>query len=324
MGKFLLRKLVTQLVLVVIATSFAYMLAASTLNPRVNFANRQPPVSAEVIEATLNDTNLNDRTPVFERYVRWAGDVVQGDFGKTFMGGNVNDELGRRVGVSLRLMIIGTVLGATLGVLIGAFTAIKQYGIADRFFTGVAFVILSTPTFVMATLLILVTTMGNESWGLGIEFVGEYSPGLTGWDQFTNRINHLILPTITLAGIQIAVFSRYQRNMMLDVLSQDFIRTAMAKGLRKRTALYKHALRTALIPTATYFAFTVGLVFTGATFTESIFGWHGMGAWLIQSIQSQDVNAVAAVACFTGVCVLFAAFLSDVFVAILDPRVRVN
>lgn len=324
MGTFLLRRLVTQALLVVIATSFVYMLAASTLNPRLNFANRNPPVPAAVVEATLNDANLNDHTPLFQRYLRWAGDAVTGDFGKTFLGSRVNDELGRRIGVSLRLMIVGMVLGCALGVLAGAFTAVKQYGLADRGLTALAFVILSTPTFVLAPLLILVTTMANESWGLGVEFVGEYSPGLTGWAQFTNRINHLILPSITLAAIQFAPFSRYQRNMMLDVLSQDFIRTAMAKGLRKRTALYKHALRTALIPTATYFAFSVGLVFTGATFTETIFGWHGMGAWLVQSIQSQDVNAVAAVACFTGVCVLFAGFVADLLIALLDPRVRVN
>lgn len=112
--------------------------------------------------------------------------------------------------------------------------------------------------------------------------------------------------------------------MMLDVLGQDFVRTAMAKGLRRRTALTKHALRTALIPSATYFAFAFGTMFTGATFTEKIFAWHGMGAWLVDSINQNDVNSVAAVTFFAAVCILFASFLSDLLVAALDPRVRVS
>jgi len=102
------------------------------------------------------------------------------------------------------------------------------------------------------------------------------------------------------------------------------VRTAQAKGLRRRNALVKHALRTALIPSATLFAYSFGLVFVGAVFVESIFGWHGMGEWLVQSIQRNDINATAAVSCFTAVMVLVAGLLSDVFYALLDPRIRVS
>ncbi|MEU1385574.1 MULTISPECIES: ABC transporter permease [unclassified Nonomuraea] len=325
MGKYLLRRLAINLILVAIAASLAYMLAATTMNPRGAYEGRQPPVAEEVIDATLDNYNLNDKTPVLERYATWAKGVVTGDFGKTWNGGSVNDEMGRRIFVSLRLLLVGTILGFVFGVALGALSAIKQYRVTDRVIGVGSFVIMAIPVFVLATLLAI--SAYNLNRGLGftlIEFTGEYNPKLSGWDQFANRLNHLILPTISLSLGAIAFYSRIQRNMMLDVLGQDFVRTAMAKGLRRRTALIKHALRTALIPAATYFAFAFGTMLTGATFTEKIFAWNGMGAWLVDSINQNDVNSVAAVSMFASVCVLFAGFLSDLLVAALDPRVRVS
>ncbi|MER6507974.1 ABC transporter permease [Nonomuraea sp. NPDC001636] len=325
MGKYLLRRLAINLILVAIAASLAYMLAATTMNPRGAYEGRQPPVAEEVIDATLDNYNLNDKTPVLERYATWAKGVVTGDFGKTWNGGSVNDEMGRRIFVSLRLLLVGTILGFVLGVALGALSAVKQYRISDRAIGVGSFVIMAVPVFVLATLLAIAAYNLNRGLGFTlIEFTGEYNPKLSGWDQFTNRLNHLILPTISLSLGSIAFYSRIQRNMMLDVLGQDFVRTAMAKGLRRRTALIKHALRTALIPAATYFAFAFGTMLTGATFTEKIFAWNGMGAWLVDSINQNDVNSVAAVSMFASVCVLFAGFLSDLLVAALDPRVRVS
>ncbi|EUA73467.1 binding--dependent transport system inner membrane component family protein [Mycobacterium xenopi 4042] len=109
-----------------------------------------------------------------------------------------------------------------------------------------------------------------------------------------------MLPTLTLALAAIAGFSRYQRNAMLDVLSEDFIRTARAKGLTRRRALFKHGLRTALIPMATLFAYGVSGLVVGAVFVEKIFGWHGMGEWVVQGISTQDTNVVAAITVFSG------------------------
>ena len=137
-------------------------------------------------------------------------------------------------------------------------------------------------------------------------------------------MQHLVLPTFTLALGAIAGYSRYQRNAMLDVLGQDFIRTARAKGLTRRRALFKHGLRTALIPMATLFAYSVAGLVTGAVFVEKIFGWHGMGEWFVQGIATQDTNIVAAITLFSGATVLLAGLLSDVIYAALDPRVRVS
>jgi peptide/nickel transport system permease protein len=312
-------------ILVAMAASLAYMLAATTMNPRAAYQARQPPIPESVIDATLDAYNLNDKTPVLVRYGTWAKGVLTGDFGKTWNGGSVNEEMGRRIFVSLRLLLIGTILGFAIGVALGAYSAVKQYKLSDRLIGVGSFVIMALPVFLLATLLAMATYTLNDGLGFTlIEYTGEYNPKLAGWDQFVNRLNHLILPTISLSLGSIAFYSRIQRNMMLDVLGQDFVRTARAKGLRRRTALVKHALRTALIPSATYFAFAFGTMFTGAIFTEKIFAWHGMGAWLVDAINSNDVNSVAAVTLFTAICVLFAAFLSDLLVAALDPRVRVS
>jgi peptide/nickel transport system permease protein len=123
---------------------------------------------------------------------------------------------------------------------------------------------------------------------------GEYTPGLSEWSSagIIDRIEHLILPSLVLILKGFAFYSRYQRNSMLDVLGSDFVRTAQAKGLRRSKALIKHALRTALIPMGTFFAYEFALIFVGSIFVEKIFSWHGMGEWFVQSIQKNDVNAL--------------------------------
>ncbi|WP_371784133.1 ABC transporter permease [Streptosporangium subroseum] len=327
MAGFLVRRLLNYLVLIIVATSLAYMLAASALNPRSNYEGRNPPIPPAVIDARLTELNLNDETPLFQRYLTWAGSLLHGDFGKTVTGGSVNDDLARRIGVTLRLITTGLIIGSVTGVLIGAYAAVKQYGVFDRLSTAVSFVVLAVPTVVLANILIIAVIWFNDAVGTQVFLVsGEATPGLEGGflTQLVDRLQHLILPTISLSLGLIAVYSRYQRNMMLDVLGADFIRTAMAKGLRRRTALTRHALRTALIPAVTYFAFTFGSLLVGTTFTEKIFGWHGMGEQLVNSISTNDVNTVAAISCFAALAVLLASLASDVFHAVLDPRVRVG
>jgi peptide/nickel transport system permease protein len=327
MAGFLVRRLVNYLVLTVVATSLAYMLAASALDPRANYQGRNPPLPPAVIDARLDELNLNNKTPLMERYVTWAGGVLHGDFGQTWQGDSVNEDLRRRAGVTFRLIIIGLFFGSFLGVAVGAYAAVRQYGWFDRLTTMGSFLVLSIPVFVLANVLILLGVWFNGLIGTQLFYVsGEYTPGLQGgaFAQLLDRLQHLILPTLSLSLPLIAVFSRYQRNMMLDVLGADFIRTAVAKGMSRRAALTKHALRTALIPAATYFAFTFGSLLVGATITEKIFGWHGLGEQLINSINTNDVNTVAAIAFLTALSVLFASLLSDLLTAALDPRVRVT
>jgi ABC-type dipeptide/oligopeptide/nickel transport system permease component len=326
MATFLLRRLAGYTVLVFAAVSLAYLLAAGSLDPRTNFAGRNPAPPPRVVAAQLSAYNLNDETPLAQRYTRWLAAVARGDFGRTWEGESINAEMSRRIGVSLRLLLLGTVLGSVGGIAIGALAAARQYRLSDRAITLLSFGVLSVPVFVLAVFFQTGGEWLNTVTGVRIfEWVGEYAPSTAASPvaELGSRLQHLVLPTLTIALAQIAVYSRYQRMMMLDVLGADYVRTAMAKGMRRREALVKHALRTALIPVATYFAYSFGLLLTGATFTEKIFGWHGMGEWLVDSINRNDVNAVAAISCCAAVGVLAAGLLSDVAYAVLDPRVRV-
>jgi peptide/nickel transport system permease protein len=329
MLKFLLRRFANYLVLVGLATCLGYFLAAYSMNPRANYEGRNPPPSKASIEAKLNDLNLNDHTPIPSRFSHWVTGLVQGDFGKTIDERPLWDEMKRRMGVSLRLLTLGSLIGAAVGVGIGAMGAVKQYSWFDNFTTGWAFVLLSTPVFVLAVLLKLLAIKywnPNAPHGFFLAFVGEKNVGSAGsfFDVARDRLSHLILPTLGIVLGQVAFYSRYQRNSFLDVMGSDFLRTAQAKGLRRRTALIKHGLRTALIPMATFFAYSFGLLLTGAAFTEKIFGWHGMGEWFIDSVNKNDVNVVSVVIVFNAILILLAGLIADVLYAALDPRVRIR
>lgn len=206
-----------------------------------------------------------------------------------------------------------------------AWTAVRQYRLSDRLVTLASFVLLSTPVFLLAVLLKIGAIWFNQKTGTeAIQFTGEKSPGVDSgfWTVLKDRSVHLLLPTVSIALGTIASYSRYQRSTMLDVLGSDYLRTAQAKGLTRSTALLKHGLRTALIPMSTYFSYGFLALFTGATFTETIFGWHGMGEWFVASVGKNDVNSVVAVNVFAAVMVLLSGFLADLLHAALDPRIR--
>ncbi|MGV0745565.1 ABC transporter permease [Mycolicibacterium sp. XJ870] len=325
MTRFLARRLLNYIVLLALASFLTFTLTSLAFEPLDSLLQRNPRPPQSTIDAKAAELGLDKPIPI--RYLDWTSGAIRGDFGTTVAGQPVGDELWRRIGVSLRLLIIGSVLGTIIGVVVGAWGAIRQYRLSDRVITVLSLLVLSTPTFVIANMLILGALNVNSVLGVQLfEYTGETSPDTVGgwWNQFADRIQHLVLPTITLALAAIAGYSRYQRNAMLDVLGQDFIRTARAKGLTRRQALFKHGLRTALIPMATLFAYGVAGLVTGAVFVEKIFGWHGMGEWVVQGIATQDTNIIAAITVFTGTVVLLAGLLSDVIYAALDPRVRVR
>jgi peptide/nickel transport system permease protein len=330
MAAFLIRRLIYLTLLVLVSASVAYLLAASQLNPRSRYDGRNPAPPESVVDATLEALNMNDKTPLGVRFGRWARGVVSGDLGLTIDGNPVREEIGRRVFVSLRLLLLGALGGTIIGVGLGAYGAVHQYRVSDQTITIFSFVALAIPVVVLAVLyknagIGLNNLLGYTGETKLLYTTGEITPGLAPWslEGILNRLSHMVLPTLVLGTVTAAFYSRYQRNAMLDVLGSDFLRTARAKGLGRTRALIKHGLRTALIPMATFFAYQLALLFVGATFTETIFGWHGMGEYFIQSITRNDVNSVAGVTLFVAIMVLIAGFLADVAYAILDPRVRV-
>lgn len=327
MYRYLLRRLLNYTVLLFIAVSLAYFLAGTALNPRATFDFTNPNLDIDAVNAMLTRLNINPDTPILERYWIWLQNVVlHWDWGYTPAQKSVNEILATRIWVSVRLIFIGSFVGIIGGVALGAWTATRQYKMSDRVVSLLALIVISTPTIVIGTVLQILAIKFNQSTGTSFfEFIGETGKiGSYPGAEIVNRMQHLLLPTITMSLGGIAVYSRYQRNLMLDTLGQDYVRTARAKGLRKSAAVRKHALRTALVPMATYFAFVIAGLFTGATVTEQLFAWHGMGIYSVTSIQGHDINGTVAVVAFSAAMTFMGLMLADIFTVVVDPRVRVS
>lgn len=326
MLRYLSKRLLNYLVLLFLAVSLTYLLAASQLDPRALWAVQQPPADPALVEAQLRQYNLSDQVPLWERYWTWLGGVLHGNWGYSPLGVSVNEEIATRMWVSLRLLVAGTLLGISVGIAVGAWTATRQYRISDRLATGLSLLVISTPVFVVGHIAQIAATWFNNVTGTRtFEFIGE--SGDVGNYPFAwqvDRLQHLVLPTLVLTVIGAATISRIQRNLMLDALSADYVRTARAKGVPWRTAVVRHALRTALVPLSTYVSFSVATMFVGATFTERIFGFAGIGEYGVDTIAGRDVNGVVAVTAFAGLCVLLGALLSDILHSVLDPRVQLR
>ena len=316
---YLARRIANYAVLLFIATSLAYLLASASLDPSALWNRQDSSLNWDAIHANLVKYNISHDLPVWDRYVTWLRNVLfHWDWGRTPKGELINTLIGTKIFVSVRLVFLGAAIGMVGGVALGAWTATRQYRFSDRAISLISMIIISTPAMVIAILLQVLAVQINRSSGFQIfEFTGEGEGAL-------GRLQHLLLPTLSMSLGGIASYSRFQRNLMLDTLGADYVRTARAKGLIKRKALTRHALRTALIPMATYFAFALATLFTGAAITERVYGWHGMGEYSISAISGMDINGVTAVVAFSGLCTLTGALLSDVFVAIVDPRVRVS
>lgn len=322
---FVLRRLANYGVMLFVATSMAFLIASMAMDPTENIDLLDPTLNRQAVENTLTEYNINPADSVFVRYGRWIESVATDwDWGSTPNGESVNNLVGTRIWVSVRLVTAGTIIGIVFGVALGAWSAVRQYSKSDHVVSFASLLFISTPVLVFAVVIQILATEFNQATGTQFfEFIGE--TGRTG-DYFgaglVDRLQHLLLPTLTLSVFSIAVYSRYQRNLMLDTLGADYVRTARAKGVPKARAVRRHALRNAIIPMATFFAFDVATIFTGAAVTENLFGWHGMGEYLVQSVQRQDINGVTATAAFSGACVLIGATLSDILIAAVDPRVR--
>jgi len=323
---YIIRRVINYSILTLVATAMAYMLASLGLNPAWEYMMRNPPAPPETIESIVNRLGVNPDVPLITRTFTWLSNIfTEGSLGLTVGYQPVTEQIAVRAGVSLQLLLIGSIIGAILGVVLGVWGAVRQYRMSDRIVTVLSYIVFATPTIVMAILLMVLATYLNNALGFQlIRFSGQYSPGIPNefWPQFWDRVSHLLLPTLVLILGAGASYSRYQRNAMLDVLGADYIRTARSKGRTRGSALVRHGVRIALIPMSTFFAYSFGTLVAGSTMLEVIFGWHGMGRWAIEAVQQNDINAVAGSTLFVAVLILCSSTLSEILYAALDPRVR--
>ncbi|OLT35557.1 peptide ABC transporter permease [Rhodococcus sp. CUA-806] len=314
-----------RLALCLTATFLAYCLASWSFDPLAQFESRQPRPPQQVIDAQAARLNLDQPVPI--RFLSWLGGVITGNFGTTVGGREIGDELWTRTGTSLRLYLIGAAIAVVLGIVVGVRGALSKSVLGAQWSMLWTLVVLAVPVFVLGTVLKMLWLPVNEMAGTQIlYFSGERTAGanLTGSAALVDRLQHLVLPTICIALPQIAFFSRYQRAAALDVAHSGYVRAARARGLTRRSAFWRHGLRSAVIPVLSLFAFSFGIHLAAGVFTERIFGWYGLGDWIITAIHDHDAQVCAAVTLLFGILVVLAGWVSDLASVALDPRLRAH
>jgi peptide/nickel transport system permease protein len=323
------RRLLSSVLVLLAASLMVFIMAAATADPLAVYRTRQPPPPPEFFAAKSAEYGLDQPVPV--RYWRWLTGLLQGDFGKSIDGEPVGPELFHRLMVTGRMVTAAMILAVILAVLVGVLTAVRAHKFSDYFFTTISYMLIALPVFWFAVLLKeFVAIRFNDLVGEQVLFtIGEQSPAIEtyaqGWELWKDQLLHLILPTISLAALNFAAWSRFQRASMLDVMNSDFMRLGRAKGLPHRKVLIKHGLRNALIPLTTVVALGVGLILGGAVITETVFNWHGMGDYLINDgIGQQDINVILGWLMVSAVFVVLFNLFADLLYAVLDPRIRLS
>ena len=327
MIKYILKRIANYVVMLFIAVSLTYFLASAFMDPRSNYMSRHPHPPIASINRSLDLANINDQTPVIIRYGRWLKNIVtRWDWGLSPDQSPVGPAIASRIGASVQLVTLATILGVVFGVSIGVYTAIRQYKWQDRALNTVATFFLVIPTAVLGLLIVLLAISFNKATGGRIFYVtGLHSyTGSNPLMWFLDFAQHLVLPTIVLTIPGMVSYHLTQRTYLLDTMNADYVRTARAKGLPLNIAIRRHALRTSLIPTAVDVAFSIASGFTGAMITETVFAINGVGSYFVQAIGQNDINGSVAVTAFGGVCTLTGALLADIFSAWLDPRIRMS
>ena len=255
--------------------------------------------------------------PLIQRYFIWLGNLLHGDFGRSFsLNRPVLDEVLERFSATLVLAGAAFVLCTLWGLLIGILTAARQYGWTDRILTLIVLIGISTPSFWLGLLLILLFAV-ELRW---LPASGMYA--VYGGGGLHDLLRHLILPALTLSVVATGVLARMTRSAMLEVLRQDFIRTARAKGVSETRVLYVHAFRAALVSIVPVIGVQAGFVLGGAVYIETVFQWPGVGRMLVQAISTRDVLLVqGGVVLVASAYVLF-NLLADLGQHWLDPRVE--
>ena len=325
MGSYVLRRLLGAIPLLLgIATIIFFILALAPGDPTAAYFN--PNLPAAVLEQLRHNFGLDQ--PIYIRYFKWLGQFLTGHFGYSYAQARpVSAILLDAIPNTLMLCGISLVLVFVLGTLAGVVQAVKQHSFLDGFLSVTSLFFYSMPPFWLALMLMLIFSLQAHIWGWPIALP---STGITDVNyefftaaqKFHDRLSHLILPVSTLTLALAAGVSRYTRGQMLEVVRQDFIRTARAKGLPERTVILKHALRNSLIPVVTLLGLYLPLLFSGAVFVEVIFAWPGMGRVIVDAIFQRDYPVVMATSFIFAVLVVLGSLLADILYAVVDPRVR--
>lgn len=261
------------------------------------------------------DLGLDKSLP--ERYLIWLGNIIQGDFGRSFsLNRPVIDEVMERFNATLILSGTAFVLCSFFGILVGTISAARQYTLTDKFITFIVLIGISIPSFFLGMMMILTFAVRIKLFPVS----GMYA--IWGGGDLPDLINHLVMPSIALAIVATGVVARISRNAVLEILRQDYVRTARAKGVKERSILISHVLRVAIVTILPVLGLQAGFVLSGSVYIEIVFQWPGVGRMLVDAILKRDIILVQGGVVFVSICYVFFNIAVDVLQRVLDPRIR--
>ncbi|MBT3984322.1 MAG: ABC transporter permease [Bacteriovoracaceae bacterium] len=320
MGNYITRRLF-QMVLVLILLSFVCYGLMSLMpgDPLDIMISSNPKITSEDIVRLKAVYGLDQ--PMYMRYWAWLTDILSGDFGysRTYKVPTTTILVPRLFNTFV-LTMTALILSLMISIPIGIISALKKGSKFDYFTNLLAFAGISIPSFFLAIILIIIFAVWLEWFPAGgTESVGEAS--LTGMAYAKDRIHYLVLPVVSLMVLQIGTFVRYTRSAMMEVLGQDYIRTARAKGIKQNKIVYLHALKNALIPLITVISISFSFIFSGAIITETIFAYQGVGRLVYDSIMGNDYNVAMIAFIISIAMVLIMNLVADILYAVVDPRI---
>jgi peptide/nickel transport system permease protein len=316
---YIARRILYSIPVLIVSTFLSFTFVSLAGNPTALLRSnpRFSPVTLHHIEI---QQHLNRSIPV--RYWFWVKDIFTHKLGNslaTFQP--IWPDITRTMGHTAQVIIISEILALILGVAVGIFSAIKQYSFFDYVFTSVSFLGFAMPTFWLALLLQILFVDIYLKWNVRVFYTsGLNSPGQGTWSL--DRLQHIALPIMTLSIISFALYSRYMRASMLDVINTDYVRTARAKGLSEWHVIMRHVFRNALIPIVTVAALNFGALLGGAIVTETVFTLDGIGYYFVQKLNNLDLYAVMAYLLITSVAIIVFNLIADILYGYLDPRIR--
>jgi peptide/nickel transport system permease protein len=305
---------------VLIVATFLIFTAVSLAGDPTSNIRSNPQFSTVTLKHLQHEYHLDRSVPV--RYWFWVKDIFQHKFGISLKTSQpIWPDITRTMGHTAQFIIIAELLAMVLGITVGIFSAIKQYSLFDYFFTSVSFLGYAMPTFWLALLLQILFVDIYLHWHVRIFYTsGLNNVGQGMWS--IDRLQHLALPIITITTISFALYSRYMRASMLDVINTDYVRTARAKGLPEWRVIMRHVFRNALIPIVTIAALNFGGILGGAIVTETVFSLDGIGFFFIQKLGQLDIYAVMAYLVVTATIIIVFNLIADILYGYLDPRIR--
>jgi peptide/nickel transport system permease protein len=316
---FLIRRILTGIVVVWIVASAAFLLffARPVITVARQLAGRA--ATPQVINEVIRNLGLNQ--PIAVQYWHFIDNLLHGNLGFSYFTGESVDTMVRQdLPPTASLLVGGLVLWLVVGLGVGIISATRARSLFDRASNVGVLIGLSMPTFVIGELLILYIFVPLNEHGIKFIDTGYAGPsqGLGPW------VGHMLLPWITLAAVQAAVYTRLSRGQLLDTLGEDFIRTARAKGLSERRVIFRHAVRAALTPVVSQLGVDIGQLLGGAVVVETVFGLDGLGQVSVQAIDTDNGPVIVGFVVFAAVFVVLANIVVDLVYALLDPRVRIS